>query len=104
MFLNYTSHAIDLILNDTTTTIQSSGLVRLDEVDSGSSVHEGVTIRKTSLGQASGLPAPVDGVFIIVSMVVANALRGVRSDLVYPDVLRDGAGKIIGCKGFIQPV
>lgn len=47
------------------------------------------------------LPAPVDGVALIVSLVTADAARAEGRDchdlLTIGDVVRDGAGRIVGC-------
>ncbi len=47
------------------------------------------------------LPAPVEGVALIVSMVTADAARAEGRDchdlLTIGDVVRDGSGRIVGC-------
>lgn len=45
------------------------------------------------------LPAPAAGTAYIVSRVLAAQVR--RDDLYFPfDEVRDGAGRIVGCRGF----
>jgi hypothetical protein len=61
----------------------------------------GIPVAKSVMGQVESMPEPKEGVVFIVSRVVAEALKGVRDDLIIPDdSVRDAEGKIIGCKGF----
>ena len=56
-----------------------------------------------------GLPAPVEGTFLIVSAMVAEAARRrFRADLLvpatgHPEAKRDAHGQIISVPGFIMP-
>lgn len=51
----------------------------------------------TVFGEVEGLPEPQDGIIYIVSSLVAQAVK--RDDIYIPDdVVRDGTGKIVGCK------
>ena len=57
-------------------------------------------INKAELTSVYGLPHRRDNIFYIVSRVVAEARRD-RDDLIIPDeTVRDGEGRIIGCRGF----
>ena len=57
-----------------------------------------VPIIRQAYGPVVGLPAPTPGTRYIVSAVVRAALS-VRYDLVSPeDLVRDDAGKIVGCE------
>lgn len=61
--------------------------------------------RTESAGRVVDLPDPVDGQVLVVARAVAEACRD-RSDLVFPDELvRDGAGRVVGCRalGVIGP-
>lgn len=106
MFVNLTPHEVVVLNHDNTValTLKPEGLVRLTESVKGSIVHNGIDIKSVGLGEVFGLPAPADNVYYVVSMVVATALKGLRTDLVYPDVVRNDKGVIIGCAGFISPV
>jgi len=56
-------------------------------------------VRQT-FGEVTGLPDAVDGVYLIVSRMVASAVTE-RTDLIVPaDVIRDEAGNITGCRAF----
>lgn len=62
-----------------------------------------IKVNSTSFGEVEGLPEPQEGTIFIVSALVAQALRGVRDDLVIPDdTVRDEQGRIIGCKSFAR--
>ena len=62
----------------------------------------GIPINQTEFGEVSGLPAPAPGVYYLVSALVAQALPQ-REDLLIPDdVVRDEAGRIIGCRAFAR--
>jgi hypothetical protein len=57
-------------------------------------------LNRCQMGVIEGLPAPQNGVYLIVSRVVAEAARG-RADLIIPDeAVRDARGRIIGCRAF----
>jgi len=107
MFVNLTPHDIVVLNSDNSValTLNPSGLVRLTEsVKPNPAIHEGIPIKSVGLGDVLGLPDPIDNVYYVVSMVVATSLRGLRTDLVYPEVVRNDKGIIIGCCGFIAPV
>lgn len=66
--------------------------------DGGMTIH--VPVVGIKFGRVDGLPEPVPGTVYVVSRMIVDALPA-RSDLVAPhDVVRDGAGRIIGCRGF----
>jgi hypothetical protein len=59
-----------------------------------------VPITKTEFGEVEHLPEQKEGTFLIVSRLVLAACPG-RSDLLVPnELVRDGKGRIIGCKSF----
>lgn len=62
----------------------------------------GIPINRTEFGEVYGLPEPAPGVYYIVSALVAQALPQ-RNDLLIPDdVVRDEAGRIVGCRAFAR--
>ncbi len=65
----------------------------------------GIKVVKSTFGSVTGLPEPVEDTIYIVSMLVLQALKGARTDVVGPDTgpesaVRDADGKIIGVKRF----
>ena len=58
-----------------------------------------IPVTKQVFGEVIDLPEQEDGVYLVVSRLVAAACPN-RSDLLIPGPLvRDEAGKVIGCKG-----
>lgn len=94
-FVNLTPHTINNALNGEA--IHPSGVVARcatteKEVLPGFFSQE--------FGQVSDLPKPQQGVLLIVSALVRNAVPD-RGDVVSPGALvRDESGQPVGCKGF----
>ncbi len=62
-----------------------------------------VPVVATTFGEVEDLPDPKPDTTYVVSILVVQALRGRRSDVVAPDtgpasVVRDGAGQILGVR------
>jgi hypothetical protein len=57
-------------------------------------------------GVVTGLPKAVEGVYLIVSGMVLEALSGSRPDVVAPDTgpdaVRNAAGHIVAVLGFVE--
>ncbi len=63
-----------------------------------------VPMHGTAYGEISGLPEQQDGVFYFVALPPALAAGTTRTDLmVCGPAVRDGQGRMIGCKGFSLP-
>lgn len=94
--INCTPH--DLVLRDadgTDHTIAASGIVPRVSSTPGALRDIGIIVPVAdadTFGDVTGLPAPVDGTFLIVSGMVGAALAGTR-----PDVLVPGTGPADGC-------
>jgi hypothetical protein len=60
-----------------------------------------IPVYKTCFGEVQGLPEnPVNGTFYIVSGIVLSAMPN-RWDLLAPgELVRDGNGNPVGCRGF----
>lgn len=62
---------------------------------------EGVDLYRPVFGEVTGLPEYSEGVYLLVSAMVREALP-LRHDLVSPgQLLRDGDGNVIGCLGLV---
>jgi len=98
---NLTPHAVTL-MTDTgnIVTIQPSGIVARVAVKRetvGSLPAIGVPITRAVFGDPVGVPEPQEGVYLIVSAMVRNALPD-RTDLLSPgDLVRDDSGRVIAC-------
>lgn len=81
-------------------------LVRVDTTWESVEEIDGFPVLQATVGEVTGLPPVQDGVTYIVSVVVAKALKGIRSDVVstmpHGAVLSPG-GEIIAVKGFQRP-
>jgi hypothetical protein len=101
-FLNATSHAINVLdAEGVTHTIPTSGVsVRVAETPIGS-----FAVTEVTGAEVTGLPAPQEGTFIVVSAMVLSAAAG-RSDLLGPDTgstaVRNEKGHIVAVKGFVR--
>lgn len=94
--------------------IKSEGIARATEIvepiddlhwcvfgDCG--MHDHIPLVNKRYGAVDGLPDPKPHVAYIVSQVVADACPD-RTDLLVPhDMVRDDAGRVIGCRGFAIP-
>ena len=101
--INCTPHAVNVILSDgKVISFPPSGIVpRCSQTNKslGTISLNGneIPLTTTSFGDLVDLPDKVDGVFLIVSRLVANAAN--RDDLLVPnDLVRDDQNIIIGCK------
>ena len=62
-----------------------------------------IPLYESEFGKVENLPEPQKGTWFIVSRIVAEAMKGIRNDLIIPDdTVRDDEGRIIGCKGFAR--
>lgn len=62
---------------------------------------DGVDLYRPVFGEVTGLPEYSEGVYLLVSAMVREALP-LRSDLVSPgQLLRDDDGNVIGCLGLV---
>ena len=104
---NLTPHAIDLCEADggRIERIEPDGViarVSMGTADHGRSMTIGTrefSVIETSVGKATGLPDPQEGVILIVSRLVAEVAG--RHDLIFPhDLSRDDTGAVIGCRAF----
>lgn len=109
-FVNLTPHAVVIFNKDEEVhtrnvdsvwakVIPPSGLVaRVQETTSILGYSDGVEIAEVSRCEVRNLPLCKQNTYFIVSSIVAETLRGERSDLVFPiDFVRDANGKILGC-------
>ena len=101
--VNLTPHTLNIVTpEEGTINVEPSGLVARVSVTSveGDPV-DGIPVAMTSYGEVEGLPAPTeDTIFVVSGMVEAQISR---SDVYSPGpLLRDEAGKPVGCEGLKQ--
>lgn len=102
ILINLTPHNINLYKDGKITKIiPSSGIATCETKSLLIDNIDGFDVYTTEFGEVSNLPAPKDGVYYIVSAIVANKVKGTRSDcLIVNDTVRNEKGQIIGCKSF----
>jgi hypothetical protein len=99
-FVNCTPHAI--ALNDGRVLPPSGQVAR---VDASHSPFDADGIGYVHFGVVTGLPSPQEGVFVVVSALVAQAAK--RADVVspatgHPDCQRNEKGHIVSVPGFVR--
>lgn len=101
--INLTPHDINLLLEDDVIVFKSEGIARVQQKEVLDEYFDRVPIYKNKYGEVEGLPEEKDGVYYIVSFVVASALKDKRNDLlIVTKTERNEKGQIIGCYGFAR--
>lgn len=101
--INLTPHDVNLLLEDDVIVFKSEGIARVQQKEIIDEYFDRVPIYKNKYGKIEGLPEEKDGVYYIVSFVVASALKDKRNDLlIVTKTERNEKGQIIGCYGFAR--
>ena len=104
MIVNLTPHTINVFDGDGrhVADVPPSGTVaRVNTQRTVTGAHDGVPLYRTTYGAVQELPSPTPGTIFVVSGMVRAAVA--RDDLWQPgDLLRDDAGRPIGCVGLSQ--
>jgi len=101
--VNLTQHTITLHGVGGAITVPPSGAIArlaVTRVSLAPVLVDGITleVNRPTIGAVTGLPPPDDGVVYIASAMVAEAVR--RRDVLSPgELVRDGAGVVVGAKG-----
>ena len=103
--IHLTPHDVNVVGNDNSVviTIPASGNVArcsqtIDIVGSITLGPVAIPVSSSSYGEVVDLPAPQDNTYYIVSRLVMSACPA-RQDLLVPnDLVRDEAGRVIGCR------
>ena len=98
--INLTPHTINVVLEDRTIEIPSSGVARCSQTTVPVGEINGIPLTATTFGEVIDLPEPTEDTLFIVSRLIMSACPE-RNDLLCPnELVRDEEGKIIGCKSF----
>ena len=103
--INLTPHSVNVVGDDNSVdiTIEVSGNVArcsqtINTVGNIIVNNVAIPISSSSYGEVVDLPAPQDDTYYIVSRLVMSACPN-RQDLFVPnDLVRDEAGRVIGCR------
>ncbi len=101
MFKNFTPHSVSFVKDngEVEQLVPEPVAARVFTVENYETTVDGVDIFNLTYGQVENLPAPEDGVYLIVSKMVRDACPD-RTDLFYPTrLIRDETGVIVGCGG-----
>ena len=102
-FVNLTPHALNIVQADGSVyTLPPSGqTARVGTTRTVINEIDGIEIYETQFGEVEGLPERNGQDLFIVSALVAQ--RANRADVYSPgELVRDGDGKVIGCRGLTR--
>lgn len=98
MFINLTPHAINVVINGETKTIEPSGsIARVSMTQELINTIDGIPVYRNSYGKPEGLPEPKENTYYIVSALLAQAVPEREDVLITSNPIRDEAGRIVGC-------
>jgi hypothetical protein len=112
--INLTPHDVYLINEDNNTSVafRPSGIIpRCNEIVCPHSLlhinHDGeaitVEIVNKCMGDITNLPEPCNNTYYIVSLAIAQKLKGLREDLIVPNsMIKNKKGVILGCRNFTK--
>jgi hypothetical protein len=107
-FVNLTPHDISVVspVQSVKTYVKSGTIARVSQESAVAFTVDDVEISDVVYGEVIGLPDQSDGVYLIVSGMIKDAVKksgSVRTDIVSPgDLVRNSDGVVIGCKGFFR--
>lgn len=99
--VNLTPHAITFLdgENNPILTVEPSGMVaRAAQTRTRSGEIAGITVNQCAYGEVQGLPEPAPETAYIVSALTAQACPWRKDVYIVDDTVRDGNGRIIGCR------
>ena len=95
--INLTPHTITLINGETKTELVSEGLARVTTETVQIDTINGIPVNTVKMGEVIGLPEKQPNTILIVSRIVAEAIKNQRDDVLIVDkTVRDENGRIIG--------
>ena len=98
-FINLTPHTINVVGGPSLP--PSGSVARVAATSTPAGEFGGVALSRTTFGEVEGLPAPEEGVLLVVSALVRSAVPD-RRDVASPgDLVRGDDGQPIGCRGLI---
>lgn len=108
---NLTPHCVTIVNpaaepTEVLRTFPSEGVARATQQNLQVGEVDGIPVMTTSFGETVDLPDYEEGVYLIVSVITANAARAngrTTADLLLTtDTVRDADGRIIGCRAFAR--
>lgn len=99
--VNLTHHAIHFLdgENNQVLTVEPSGVVaRAAQTRTRSGEIAGIPVNQCAYGQVQGLPEPAPEMAYVVSALTAQACPERKDVYIVDDTIRDGNGRIVGCR------
>lgn len=95
---NLTPHTITILNGEKKIELASEGLARVSTTTEVVDIINGIPVNVVKMGEVTGLPAPEKDTILVVSRIVAEAVKGKRNDcLIVDKTVRNADGQIIGC-------
>lgn len=97
---NCTPHSLNVLVGEEVIDLAPTGIVpRCSQSEVTAGEVAGIPVTRQVFGEVIDLPEPEEGVFFVVSRMVAAACPE-RRDLLIPGALvRDDEGRVVGCRG-----
>lgn len=97
---NCTPHSLNVLVGEEVIDLAPTGIVpRCSQSEVTAGEVAGIPVTRQVFGEVIDLPEPEEGVFFVVSRMVAAACPE-RKDLLIPGPLvRDDEGRVVGCRG-----
>lgn len=108
MICNLTPHTVTIVDEggNVLAEFASSGVARATQTDVPATPVEGIPCVVSTFGSPTGLPDPIEGVYLVVSAITASAARAsgrTTEDLLLTSgPVRNAEGAIIGCRAFAR--
>lgn len=108
MIRNLTPHTVTIVdeNGDVALELPSEGVARAAQTDVPAGEVDGIPVVRTTFGNPDGLPEAEEGVFLVVSVITANAARaagrGTEDLLLTSNPVRDAEGRIVGCRALAR--
>ena len=104
MLINLTPHIVNIFVDGKEkVTLSPSGIVpRCSQTEEQVMVVDGIPVSRQVFGEVVDLPAPKDGVYLIVSRLVAAACPDRDDLLCLGPMVRGQNGQPIGCNGLAK--
>lgn len=104
MIVNLTPHTLNILNADASVRVDvspSGEVARVTTSRTQTGEVNGLPLFTTTFGEVSGLPDATEGVILVVSgLVAAHPSVRNRTDVFSPgELVRDGAGQPVGCRG-----
>lgn len=97
---NCCPHSVDILVGEEVETLPPTGIVpRCEQHEERVGTIAGIPVTRQVFGEVIDLPEPEEGVFFVVSRMVAAACPERRDLLIPGPLIRDENNNVVGCRG-----